>query len=89
MEDEKENNLITFLASPGVQFALLIMKVIFVGLLVYFAFLLSTEIESIKLLGNDACAYCMEKTGAYCSLSDTRFPPSTNINLSGIVGAVD
>ncbi len=40
-----------------------IMAMIFLGLILYFFF---AEIQIVKFLNQDACAYCMEKTGASC-----------------------
>ena len=37
----------------------------FIGVAII-AYELITEIEAVKILGTDACKYCMEKTGATC-----------------------
>lgn len=48
-----------------------IMRILtFIGIVILI-FILVTEIESVKLLANDACKVCMNKTGAICML-----PPS-------------
>lgn len=47
----------------------LLFNVARVGLLVaviYMIWLMYTEIEAVKFLAYDQCAYCMNKTGAIC-----------------------
>ena len=41
-----------------------ILTFIIIGIL---AFIMIKEIEVVKILGTDACAYCMNKTGAVCT----------------------
>lgn len=73
MESEKEPknesetiDVWALINSPKFQLAMAFVKVIAVIAFIYLIYLIFTEIEAIKLLNYDACAYCMEKTGATC-----------------------
>ena len=57
-----------FVFSKEFNFFMVLVKICALIALLTIAWLFVTEIEVVKFLNYDNCAYCMEKTGATCYL---------------------
>jgi|TARA_R100000501_G_C2586065_1_gene87627 hypothetical protein len=76
-EQEKRSesfDIWTVINSPKFQIIMAVVKIVAVISFIYLITIVTTEIEAIKLLNYDACAYCMAKTGATCLNPMVGFP---------------
>lgn len=63
---KKEVKWYDFIFTKEWGFFMTAVKIVAMISLVFIAYLFFTEIEAVKFLAYDQCAYCMEKTGAIC-----------------------
>ncbi len=77
-----------FMASnEWVIFINIVRLLTFVGIFMLVV-IMAVNIEEVKILGTDACAYCMNKTGAKCYIGDSLTEVGTllpNVNLSEFI----
>jgi hypothetical protein len=71
MEEQTINNKIidnvnSYLNNKTFQKIMDITRILLLIVAIIIVFILITNIEQVKLLNNDVCAICMNKTGATC-----------------------
>lgn len=64
--EKQNNNWYDFVFTKQFQLVMTGVKIIAMLALVGIFYLVFTEIQAVKFLNYDACAYCVDKTGAQC-----------------------